>query len=45
MEDADVVVSCARAKYTQPIIENLPSRPTSLALMGSAWRYSGVPNK
>ena len=45
MEDADVVVSCAHARYTQSIIENLPSRPTNLVLMGSAWRYSAVPNK
>jgi nucleoside-diphosphate-sugar epimerase len=45
MEDADVVVSCAHARYTQSIIENLPARPTNLVLMGSAWRYSAVPNK
>jgi uncharacterized protein YbjT (DUF2867 family) len=45
MEDADVVVSCAHARYTQSIIQNLPSRPTNLVLMGSAWRYSAIPNK
>jgi uncharacterized protein YbjT (DUF2867 family) len=45
MEDADVVVSCAHARYTRSIIENLPPRPTSLVLMGSAWRYSAIPNK
>lgn len=44
MEDADVVVSCAHARYTQSIIENLPARPTNIVLMGSAWRYSAVPN-
>jgi nucleoside-diphosphate-sugar epimerase len=45
MQDADVVVSCAHARYTRSIIENLPSRSTSLVLMGSAWRYSAIPNK
>ena len=45
MEDADVVVSCAHARYTRSIIQNLPARPTNLVLMGSAWRYSAVPNK
>ncbi len=45
MAEADVVVSCAHARYTQLIIENLPARPTNLVLMGSAWRYSAVPNK
>lgn len=45
MEDADVVVSCAHARYTRSIIENLPAGPTNLVLMGSAWRYSAVPNK
>lgn len=45
MADADVVVSCAHARYTQSIIQNLPPRPTNLVLMGSAWRYSMVPNK
>jgi nucleoside-diphosphate-sugar epimerase len=45
MEDADVVVSCAHARFTRSIVENLPSRPVSLVLMGSAWRYSSVPNK
>jgi nucleoside-diphosphate-sugar epimerase len=45
MEDADVVVSCAHARFTRSIVENLPSRPVNLVLMGSAWRYSSVPNK
>jgi uncharacterized protein YbjT (DUF2867 family) len=45
MADADVVVSCAHARYTQSIIENLPAHPTNLVLMGSAWRYSTVPNQ
>jgi hypothetical protein len=45
MEDADVVVSCAHAKFTRSIVENLPLRPVNLVLMGSAWRYSSVPNK
>lgn len=45
MKDADVVVSCAHARYTRSIIENLPAHPISLVLMGSAWRYSAVPNE
>jgi uncharacterized protein YbjT (DUF2867 family) len=45
MEDATVVVSCAHARYTGSIIDNLPQRPVNLVLMGSAWRYSTVPNK
>jgi nucleoside-diphosphate-sugar epimerase len=45
MEDADVVVSCAHAKYTETILQNLPSSAVSLVLMGSAWRYSAVPNQ
>ena len=44
-QDAAVAVSCAYARYTQPIIKNLPARPINLVLMGSAWRYSAVPNK
>lgn len=44
VQDAAVVVSCAHARYTQSIIENLPARPINLVLMGSAWRYSAVPN-
>ncbi|QWG25084.1 hypothetical protein KMZ93_09505 [Bradyrhizobium sediminis] len=43
--DADVVVSCAHARYTQSILRNLPSRPTILVLMGSAWRWSAISNK
>jgi nucleoside-diphosphate-sugar epimerase len=45
MADANVVVSCAHARYTASIIQNLPSGPVRLVLMGSAWRYSAVPNK
>jgi uncharacterized protein YbjT (DUF2867 family) len=45
MEDADVVVSCAHARYTASIIRNLSSGPVRLVLMGSAWRYSAVPNE
>jgi uncharacterized protein YbjT (DUF2867 family) len=44
MQDACVVVSCAHARYTASIIEHLPPHPTRLVLMGSAWRYSAVPN-
>jgi uncharacterized protein YbjT (DUF2867 family) len=45
VEDADVVVSCAHARYTELIIQNLPPRRLDLVLMGSAWRYSAIPNK
>jgi nucleoside-diphosphate-sugar epimerase len=45
MQDAEVVVSCAHARYTRSIIANLPPRPTRLVLMGSAWRYSAIPNQ
>jgi uncharacterized protein YbjT (DUF2867 family) len=45
MKDADAVVSCAHARFTASIIRNLPSRSVLLVLMGSAWRYSRVPNQ
>ncbi len=40
---ADKIVSCAHARYTKTILE--ACRPeTQVVLMGSAWRFSGVPN-
>lgn len=45
LEGATTVVSCARARYTAKLLAALPpaARPR-LVLMGSAWRYSRVPN-
>lgn len=44
MQGSDVVVSCAHARYTATILTNLPLASTTIVLMGSAWRYSRVPN-
>lgn len=41
--DADVVVSCAHARFTQQILDATGSRAPTLILLGSAWRYSKVP--
>jgi nucleoside-diphosphate-sugar epimerase len=40
--DADVVVSCAHARFTSRILDILPQRDIPLVLVGSAWRYSRV---
>jgi uncharacterized protein YbjT (DUF2867 family) len=40
---ADVVVSCAHAEHTGAILRASPSSVV-LVLVGSAWRYSQVPN-
>jgi len=40
--DADVVVSCAHARFTGALIEAIDGRTPRLVLMGSAWRYSPV---
>jgi uncharacterized protein YbjT (DUF2867 family) len=42
--DADVVVSCAHARHNFQLLEGLPDRVQHLVLVGSAWRYSHVPN-
>jgi uncharacterized protein YbjT (DUF2867 family) len=44
LEGAKVVISCAHARYTAKLIAALPSGVGHLVLMGSAWRYSRVPN-
>ena len=44
LTDAQIVVSCAHARYTRRIIETLPPSVEKVVLMGSAWRYSGVEN-
>jgi uncharacterized protein YbjT (DUF2867 family) len=43
MVGADKVVSCAHARYTEAILRACKPR-TQVVLMGSAWRFSGVPN-
>lgn len=40
--DADVVVSCAHARFTSRILDILPQQDVPLVLVGSAWRYSRV---
>lgn len=44
LADADVVVSCAHAKFTPAILDHCAPMLKSLVLTGSAWRYSQVPN-
>lgn len=44
LEGADVVISCAHARYTGQLISALPASVRRVVLMGSAWRYSRVPN-
>jgi uncharacterized protein YbjT (DUF2867 family) len=44
LDGAEVVVSCAHARHTGRLIAELPSSVRRLVLMGSAWRYSGIPS-
>lgn len=44
MNGADIVVSCAHARFTADILGAAPPA-AQLILMGSAWRYSKVPNE
>jgi uncharacterized protein YbjT (DUF2867 family) len=44
LHGAKVVISCAHARYTGPLIAALPPSVQRLVLMGSAWRYSRIPN-
>lgn len=41
---ADTVVSCAHARFTSELLRGLPVDLRPLVLVGSAWRYSRVPN-
>ncbi len=43
--DADTVVSCAHARFVPGLLDSLPPGVTRLVLVGSAWRYSRVPNQ
>jgi nucleoside-diphosphate-sugar epimerase len=40
---AKVIVSCAHARYTEAILAAIPSS-VQVVLVGSAWRYSHLPN-
>jgi uncharacterized protein YbjT (DUF2867 family) len=44
LDAAEVVISCAHARYTSRLIAALPPSVQRVVLMGSAWRYSRVPN-
>ncbi|HLJ01459.1 MAG TPA: hypothetical protein VKT76_17240 [Bradyrhizobium sp.] len=44
LDGAEVVISCAHARYTGRLIAALPTNVHRLVLMGSAWRYSRIPN-
>jgi nucleoside-diphosphate-sugar epimerase len=45
LADADVVVSCAHARFTGAILAALPARPVRLVLMGSVRRYLAIPDR
>jgi len=45
MQGAETVVSCAHAKFTDRILDVMPSSVRRVVLTGSAWRYSEVPNE
>lgn len=40
--DAETVISCAHARYTQRLLNVLPRRPVRLVLVGSSHRYSHI---
>jgi NADH dehydrogenase len=44
LDGAEVVISCAHARHTDRLIAALPASVRRLVLMGSAWRYSHIPN-
>ncbi len=44
LDGAEVVISCAHARYAGKLIAALPPSVRRLVLVGSAWRYSRVPN-
>lgn len=45
LQGATTVVSCAHARFTAEIVRRIPGSVTSTILVGSAWRYSKVPNE
>ena len=44
LDGAEVVISCAHARYAGRLLAALPPSVRRVVLMGSAWRYSRVPN-
>lgn len=44
LDGATTVVSSAHARFTGRILEFLPATTERLVLLGSAWRYSSIPN-
>lgn len=44
MRGADIVISCAHSKFTDNMLNAMPSSVGKVVLTGSAWRYSRVPN-
>lgn len=42
VHDADVVISCAHARFTAQILDASANSNSKLILLGSAWRYSSV---
>jgi nucleoside-diphosphate-sugar epimerase len=43
-QDAKVVISCAHARYTAQLLQNLGKTVRHVVLVGSAWRYSQLKN-
>ncbi|QUS39073.1 hypothetical protein RPMA_09675 [Tardiphaga alba] len=43
--NARFVVSCAHARYTQQLLASVPRSVEAIVCLGSAWRYSKVPNE
>lgn len=44
LDGAEVVISCAHARHASRLIASLPTSVRHVVLMGSAWRYSRIPN-
>jgi nucleoside-diphosphate-sugar epimerase len=42
--DAEIVISCAHARLTAELLRGVPDSIRQVVLVGSAWRYSQVPN-
>jgi uncharacterized protein YbjT (DUF2867 family) len=42
---SSVIVSCVHARHTKALLEYAPDSVEKLVCIGSAWRYSAVPNK
>ena len=44
LQGVETVISCAHSKFTERILDAMPSSVSKVVLAGSAWRYSGVKN-